>query len=60
MPKWSESELSKTIRTGVDPTEHMLGEGMPWKDIAAFASDDDLKAMYTYLHGLTPIESPKK
>jgi hypothetical protein len=33
---------------------------MPWKAISAFASDDDLAAIYTYLHGLAPMEGPTK
>ena len=47
------------MRTGVDPYNHTLA-GMPWKAISTFASDEDLKAIYAYLHGLTPIEGPTK
>ena len=35
------------FRTGVDP------ENMLWKDIGAANTDDELRAMYIYLHGLT-------
>ncbi len=55
---WSVEDFIHTLRTGVDPYHHPLAEGMPWKEISTFASDDDLKAMYTYLHGLTPMEGP--
>ncbi len=60
VPKWSQADFAKTIRTGVDPTGHTLSDQMPWKEISGFASDDDLKAMFDYLHGLTPIVVPPK
>jgi mono/diheme cytochrome c family protein len=57
VPKWSEADFVNTIRTGVDPTGHALNpDAMPWKEYAAFATDDDLKAIYAYVHGLTPID----
>ncbi len=55
LPKWSVEDFNHTLRTGVDPYTHTLTEAMPWKQISSFASDEDLKAIYTYLHGLTPI-----
>jgi mono/diheme cytochrome c family protein len=56
VPKWSEADFANTIRTGVDPTGKSLNaDEMPWKQISSFASDDDLGAIYGYLHGLTPI-----
>jgi mono/diheme cytochrome c family protein len=59
IPKWSEGEFIKVIRTGVDLNGHALDPAqMPWKEISSFASDDDLKAMYVYLHGLSPIVKP--
>jgi mono/diheme cytochrome c family protein len=60
LPKWGVEDFIHTLRTGVDPNNHTLAGGMPWKEISAFASDEDLKAMYTYLHGLTPIEGPTR
>jgi mono/diheme cytochrome c family protein len=59
LPSWSAEDFNHTLRTGVNPSNHTLTEGMPWKEVSAFASDEDLKAMYAYLHNLTPIESPK-
>jgi mono/diheme cytochrome c family protein len=58
LPKWSAEDFIHTLRTGVDPYHRTLAEGMPWKEISTFARDEDLKAMYTYLQGLTPIEGP--
>ncbi len=60
LPPWSVEDFIHTLRTGVDPYHHTLAEGMPWKEISTFASDDDLKAIYTYLHGLTPMEGATK
>ncbi len=57
MPKWSDADFLKMIRTGVDPSGHALDPStMPWKEISARYADDELKDMYTYLHGLTPIQ----
>ena len=58
LPKWSAEDFIHTLRTGVDPYNRTLAEGMPWKEVSTFARDEDLKAMYAYLHGLTPIEGP--
>lgn len=33
---------------------------MPWPTIRAIASDEELKAMYTYLHELDPLDGPSK
>jgi mono/diheme cytochrome c family protein len=60
LPRWSLEDFRHTLRTGVDPYKRTLGEGMPWKQLSAFASDQDLEAIYAYLHGLTPIEGPAK
>lgn len=57
VPRWTEAEFVQTIRTGTDPTRHSLrAELMPWKELSAAFSDDELKAIYSYLHALKPIE----
>jgi mono/diheme cytochrome c family protein len=54
---WNEEVFIKTMRTG----KH-LGVGrdllppMPWYDIAAL-TDDDLKAVFAYLHTLKPVKN---
>src|SRR5262249_32275671 len=58
LPMWSVEDFIHTLRTGVDPYSRRLAEGMPWKEVSTFARDEDLKAMYAYLHGLKPIEGP--
>ena len=54
VPRWTEAEFVHTMRTGVDPYRHAMSKDMPWEAISAFAGDDDLKAIYAYLRGLTP------
>jgi cytochrome c553 len=59
VPKWSEADFTKTIRTGVDPTGKSLNpELMPWKALSSALSDDELKAVYAYMKGLQPIIKP--
>ena len=59
VPQWSEEEFVTFFRTGVDPTGRNIDpEQMPWKVFSGFATDEDLKAIYAYLHGLTPVEGP--
>jgi mono/diheme cytochrome c family protein len=60
VPTWSVEDFIHTLRTGVDPYNHTLVAGMPWKEISTFASDDDLKAIYSYVRGLTPTEGPAR
>jgi mono/diheme cytochrome c family protein len=60
LPRWSVEDFIHTLRTGVDPYGHTLAQGMPWKQFSSFASDEDLKAIYAFLHGLTPMEGPPK
>jgi cytochrome c553 len=56
VPKWSQADFVKTIRTGVDPSGKSLNpDYMPWKEFSAAYTDDELGAIYQYLHGLTPI-----
>jgi mono/diheme cytochrome c family protein len=58
VPSWTAEGFLHTLRTGVDPANHKLTEEMPWKQISSFASDQDLMAIYTYLHGLKLIDRP--
>ena len=53
---WSAEEFIATIRTGVDPTGHRLDAAkMPWDDFAAAYSDEELRAIYTYLKTVSPV-----
>ena len=53
---WTEEQFITTIRTGVTPGGHKLDSNfMPWKDYSKFY-DDELKAIYMYLHSLPSLE----
>jgi hypothetical protein len=57
VPTWTEDGFVKTIRTGVDPSGYPLNpDQMPWKEFGIAFDDDQLKAMYAYLHGLERIQ----
>lgn len=60
LAKWSVGDFVRTFRTGVDPYNRTLAEGMPLKAISTAASDADLAAMFLYLHGLPPMTSSAK
>jgi mono/diheme cytochrome c family protein len=50
---WKFQEFVATMRTGVDPNGHALGNQMPWQPIGKM-EDDDLRAIYEYLTHLPP------
>jgi mono/diheme cytochrome c family protein len=52
---WTEDQFITTIRSGVTPAEaHLDPNLMPWKDYSKF-TDDELKAIYLYLHSLPKL-----
>jgi len=48
---WTKEQFLNTIRTGVNPAGHKLSDEMPWS-VFKNMSDQDLGAVYTYLHSL--------
>ena len=68
IPAWSEADFMTFFNTGTMPDGAKvptltLSSGfteprMPWTMVRAATSDDDLKAMYAYLHSLQPIDGP--
>jgi len=68
VPQWTEGEFMNFFNTGTLPGGSQvpiltLKSGfsepkMPWQVIRAATSDDELKAMFAYLHNLPPVESP--
>ena len=52
---WSEEDFINTLRTGITPHGHQLKETMPWEIYRMF-TDDELKAIYMYLHSLPELE----
>ncbi len=48
---WTQEEFITAMRTGTRPNGSQISEEMPWRTIGK-ATDDDLTAMYLYLHSL--------
>jgi len=54
---WSEDQFIDTIRNGITPGGHELNPKlMPWERISMKTTDEDLKAVYLYLHSLPVLE----
>ena len=51
--EWTLAQFIATMRTGIDPNGHQIGEQMPWRPIGRM-DDDELAAMYQYLTRLSP------
>jgi mono/diheme cytochrome c family protein len=51
---WSQAQFIATMRTGVDPNGHQLGDQMPWRPIGRM-DDDELAAIYQYLAGMPQL-----
>ena len=52
---WSEADFINTIRTGVTPGRNQLDEeNMPW-DRFRLMTDDELKAIWSFLSSLPPV-----
>jgi cytochrome c553 len=70
VPQWTEEQFMTFFNTGQLPggkTVPMLTlpsglsePRMPWPTVRAATTDDELKAMYSYLHALPPVEGPTK
>jgi cytochrome c553 len=70
IPEWTEDEFMAFFNTGKIPGGSQvpmvtLSSGfseprMPWTMVRAATSDDDLKAMYAYLHGLAVVGLPAR
>jgi mono/diheme cytochrome c family protein len=46
--QWKLEEFVATMRTGIDPGGHEMGETMPWRPIGKM-DDEELRAIYEYL-----------
>jgi cytochrome c553 len=70
VPQWTEEQFLTFFNTGTRPDGSTvptltLPSGfteprMPWPMVRVVASDDELKAIYAYLHSLPPVEGPTK
>jgi mono/diheme cytochrome c family protein len=52
---WSENDLAKFIRSGLDPSGRQHLSVMPWLSFARL-TDKDTRAIVTYLRSLPPVE----
>jgi mono/diheme cytochrome c family protein len=69
VPQWTEEQFMTFFNTGKLPGGNTvpivtLPSGfteprMPWIRMRAVVTNDELKAIYTYLHSLSPVEGPK-
>ncbi len=70
VPQWTEEQFMTFFNTGQLPgggtvPTLTLPSGfteplMPWPMVRAVTTDDELKAIYAYLHSLPPVEGPAK
>lgn len=70
VPQWTEEQFMTFFNTGQLPggkrvpivtlPSGLSEPRMPWPMVRASTTDDELKAMYAYLHNLPPLESPTK
>jgi hypothetical protein len=68
LPKWTEEDFLAFFNTGAlpgggnVPTVTLAGGQtlfrMPWPEFRAAATDEELKAMYAYLHSLQAMDGP--
>ncbi len=70
VPQWSEEQFMTFFNTGKLPgggtvptvtlPSGFSSPKMPWNEVRAVTTDDELKAIYAYLRSLPPVESPTK
>jgi mono/diheme cytochrome c family protein len=70
VPYWTEEQFMDFLNTGTLPSGGKVpiqtsasgfsAPRMPWPVYRAAMTDDELKAVYAYLHSLPPVEGPAK
>jgi mono/diheme cytochrome c family protein len=56
LPAWTEEDFGNTIRTGVTPEGiKVRAQYMPWRSYK-FMNEDELKAVWVYLHSLPKLD----
>lgn len=70
VPNWTEEQFMTFFNTGAgpdgSPVPTVTRPGgrpepiMPWPTVRAATTDDELKAIYAYLHSLSPVAGPAK
>ena len=54
--KWTESDFHKVLTTGIRPDGRMISAVMPWP-YTRFLTDQEIRAMWLYIHSLPPKTS---
>jgi cytochrome c553 len=70
VPQWTEDQFMTFFNTGRLPNGSSVpiltmssgfsSPRMPWDEMRASATDDELKAVYLYLHSLPPVDGPAR
>ncbi len=55
VPTWSEETFRNIFRQGIGPGGSPISDEMPWKAYGKMFTDEQLKDLYDYLHGLEPV-----
>jgi mono/diheme cytochrome c family protein len=68
VPQWTEEQFMTFFNTGQLPggstvpvetfRDGLKAPIMPWNEVRAATTDEDLKAIYTYIHSLPPVQGP--
>ncbi|MFL5502337.1 MAG: cytochrome c [Gemmatimonadaceae bacterium] len=54
--KWTEADFHKVLTTGIRPDGRMISAVMPWP-YTRFLTDEEIQAMWLYIHSLPPKNS---
>jgi mono/diheme cytochrome c family protein len=70
IPQWTEAQFMTFFNTGTMPggarvpiitlVSGFSEPRMPWQTVRAVTTDDELKAMYAYLHSLAAVDGPTR
>ena len=53
--KWSDDNIVKALKEGLAPDGRILSSAMPWRTQSSFLSEEDARAIATYLKSLSPV-----
>ena len=56
---WTNTDFRRALREGKTPTGRQLSDAMPWKAMGQM-SDEELDAVWAYLHSLPPLQYGQK
>ncbi|MGB8647224.1 MAG: c-type cytochrome [Anaerolineae bacterium] len=59
VPRMAEADLLSLFRTGT-VGGNKISDNMPWNNYGRSFTDDDVQALYAFLHGLTPTQAASK